>query len=46
MKYPTFRFVFDKKKVASKTVKGLVNIEVTSERKRRWLHTGVKVYVD
>ena len=46
MKYPTIRFVFDKKKVASKTVKGLVNIEVTSERKRRWLHTGVKVYVD
>lgn len=46
MKYPTMRFVFDRKKVASKTRKGLVNIEVTYNRNRRWLHTGVKVYAD
>ena len=28
MKYPTTRFVFDRKKVATKTHKGLVQIEV------------------
>lgn len=28
MKYPTMRFVFDRKKVATKTHKGLVQIEV------------------
>ena len=31
MKYPTMRFVFDRKKVATKTHKGLVQIEVLSE---------------
>ena len=30
MKYPTMRFVFDRKKVATKTHKGLVQIEVLS----------------
>jgi site-specific recombinase XerD len=36
MKYPTMRFVFDRKKVATKTHKGLVQIEVLSEGKRKW----------
>lgn len=46
MEYPTLRFVFDRKKVATKEKKGLVQIEVCSERKRKWIGTGVKVYVD
>lgn len=44
MKYPTLKIVFDRKKVASKTRKGLVQIEVMSERRRKWIGTGVKVY--
>ena len=46
MEYPTLRFVFDRKKVAPKEKKGLVQIEVCSERKRKWIGTGVKVYAD
>lgn len=40
------RFVFDRKKVATKTHKGLVQLEVLSEGKRKWIGTGVKVYSD
>ena len=40
------RFVFDRKKVATKRKKGLVQIEVMSERQRRWIGTGVRVYAD
>ena len=46
MKYPTMRFVFDRKHVATKNKKGLVQIEVTSEGKRKWIGTSVKVYAD
>lgn len=46
MKYPTMRFVFDRKHVATKSKKGLVQIEVTSEGKRKWIGTSVKVYAD
>lgn len=46
MKTPTVRFVFDRKKVAGRQRKGLVQIEVCSERKRKWIGTGVKVYAD
>lgn len=46
MRYPTVKFVFDRKKVATKTVKGLVQIEIMSERKRKWVGTKVKVYAD
>ena len=35
-----------RKKVATKEKKGLVQIEVCSERKRKWIGTGVKVYAD
>ena len=40
------KFVFDRKKVATKKKKGLVQIEVTSEGKRKWIGTTVKVYSD
>ena len=46
MEYPTLRFVFDRKKVATKDKKGLVQIEVCSERRRKWIGTGVKVFSD
>lgn len=44
MKYPSIKFVFDRKKVATKAKTGLVQIEVSSERKRKWISTGVKIY--
>lgn len=46
MKYPTMRFVFDRKHVATRNKKGLVQIEVTSEGKRKWIGTSVKLYAD
>lgn len=46
MKYPTLRFVFDRKHVATKTKRGLVQLEVLSEGKRKWIGTGVKLYSD
>lgn len=46
MKYPTARFVFDRKHTASKTTKGTVQIEVLFERKRKWIGTGVRLYSD
>lgn len=44
MKYPTIRIVFDRKKVANKERKGLVQIEILHEGKRKWISTGVKIY--
>ena len=44
MEYPTLKLVFDRKKVATKTKKGLVQIEVKSGSKRKWIGTGVKVF--
>jgi len=38
--------VFDRKHTASKTTKGTVQIEITFERKRKWLTTGVRLYSD
>lgn len=46
MNNPSTRIVFDRKHVASKTKKGLVQIEVTYSRKRKWISTGVKLYKD
>lgn len=46
MNIPALRVVFDRKKIASKEKKGLIQIEVTFERKRKWISTGVKVYSD
>lgn len=41
MNYPSIRFVFDRKNVASSTKKGLLQIEVTFQRRRKWIGTGV-----
>lgn len=46
MRIPTVRLVFDRKKVATKKKKGLVQMEVCYERKRKWIGTGIKVYSD
>ena len=46
MKFPSVRFVFDRKHKASQSSRGLVQIEVTSQGKRKWISTGVKLYAD
>lgn len=43
---PKLRMVFDRKKVATPKKKGLVQIELLYEKKRKWITTGVKVYSD
>lgn len=44
--YPTTRFVFDRKHVATKEKNDLTQLEVFYLRKRKWISTGVKVYSD
>lgn len=44
MKYPTVRVVFDRKKLATNQKKGLVQIEITHNGKRKWIGAGVKLY--
>lgn len=44
MKYPTLRVVFDRKKLATQEKRGLVQIEIMHEGKRKWVSTGVKAY--
>ena len=45
MKYPSLRFVFDRKRKATKTKTGLVQIEVTSERKTQMdFHRGKTLF--
>ena len=46
MKRANVRFVFDRKKVATKKQKGLVQMEILYEKKRKWVSTGIKVYSD
>lgn len=46
MKYPTLRFVFDRRKVATDTRKASIYLEVAFERKRRDVPTGVHVCVN
>lgn len=46
MKYPTTRFVFDRKKTASREREALIQVEVLYERKKKYISTGVKVYKD
>ena len=46
MKYPTLRFVFDRKRLRQRHTADSVQIEVLSEGKRKWIGTGVKVYSD
>lgn len=45
-RFPTTRFVFDRKHTASKKTYGLVQIEVLFERRRKFLSTGVKLFLD
>lgn len=46
MNIPTTRFVFDRKKTASKTKAALIQIEILFQRRRKFVSTGVKVYKD
>ncbi|MDE6299155.1 MAG: site-specific integrase [Muribaculaceae bacterium] len=42
-KYPSVRIVFDRKHLASLTRRGSVEIEISYNRKRKWIATGVLV---
>jgi len=42
-KYPTTRFVFDRKKTATNEKKALIQIEILWERKKKYISTGVRV---
>lgn len=46
MKMPSVSVVFDRKKSATKTKKGLVQIEILYERKRKWTTANVRLYKD
>lgn len=46
MKYPTTRFVFDRKNTATKTKDALIQVEVLLSGKKKYISTGVKVYKD
>lgn len=43
MLYPSIKFVFDRKHVATSTRRGLVQIEILYKRKRKWIGTGIKL---
>lgn len=42
--YPTTRFVFDRKKNATKTKKSLIQVEILLDGKKKYVSTGVKVF--
>ncbi|MCM1028262.1 MAG: Arm DNA-binding domain-containing protein, partial [Alloprevotella sp.] len=44
MKYPSVRFLFDKKRKATNSTKGLLQIEITYQRQRKWVSTNVKLF--
>ena len=46
MNIPSVRVLFDRKHVATKTKKGLVQIEISYKGKRKWLSANVKLYKD
>lgn len=46
MKYPTTRFVFDRKNTATKKKDALIQVEVLLSGKKKYVTTGVKVYKD
>lgn len=43
-KYPTTRFVFDRKNTATNEKKALIQIEILWERKKKYISTGVRVF--
>lgn len=46
MNFPTTRFVFDRKKTATKDKAALIQVEILYQRQRKYVGTGVKVYRD
>jgi site-specific recombinase XerD len=46
MNYPSTRFVFDRKKTATKTKAALIQVEILYGKKKKYVTTGVKVYRD
>lgn len=46
MKQPSLKIVFDRKKVSTKKIEGLVQIEIYYNTKRRFFSTGVHCYKD
>ena len=46
MKYPSTRFVYDRKKTATKTKDAIIQIEILLSGRKKYVTTGVKVYKD
>ena len=46
MNYPSTRFVFDRKKTATKTKAALIQVEILFGKRKKYVTTGVKVYRD
>ena len=46
MKYPSTRFVFDRKKTATKTKDALIQVEILMNGRKKYVTTGIKVYKD
>lgn len=46
MKYPTTRFVFDRKNTATRKKAALVQVEILLQGRKKYVSTGVKVYKD
>lgn len=44
MKIPTIQFVFNRKKTATKTKKGIIEMRITYLRKRTYMTTGIKCF--
>ena len=44
MNYPSTRFVFDRKKTATKTKAALIQVEILYGKRKKYVTTGVKVY--
>ena len=43
MKYPIVRYIFDRRKKSSESSTGVVEVEITFNRRRKWISTGVAV---
>ena len=46
MNYPSTRFIFDRKKTATKTKAALIQVEILFGKRKKYVSTGVKVYRD
>lgn len=46
MKYPTVKFVFDRRRKASKTSPGKIELEIAFDRRQKFMTSGVEVYPD